>query len=156
MSARRRDEVDTTPPQATACRVRWSRMGLQQSESTASTPAERSVLVVEDDPHIGSVLEEIFQDEGFRVRWTPRAGEALKALAADRPDLITLDLNLPDLPGEEVLERLAQDRELARIPVVVLSAYTDRLRPTPQVVRVMSKPFDLQELLSTIESSLAG
>ena len=122
--------------------------------SAASSVAARSLLIVEDDPHIGSVLESIFQDEGYRVRWTARAREALSALADDRPHLITLDLNLPDIPGDEVLDHLASDAELASIPVVVLSAYTARLRRTPQVVRVMSKPFDLDDLLATIESAL--
>ena len=122
--------------------------------SAANSVAARSLLIVEDDPHIGSVLESIFQDEGYRVRWTSRAGEALSVLAEDRPNLITLDLNLPDIPGDEVLHHLASDAELANIPVVVLSAYTVRLHRTPQVVRVMSKPFDLDDLLATIESAL--
>lgn len=115
-----------------------------------------SILVVEDDPDIGSILELTFQAEGYRVRWAPRGWEALRLVRSERPDLITLDLNLPDLSGEELLRRFAQDERLARIPVVVVSAYTARLRPTPQVVRVMDKPFNLDDLLSVTEAALAS
>jgi DNA-binding response OmpR family regulator len=115
-----------------------------------------SILVVEDDPDIGSVLEVIFESEGYRVHWAPLALEALEVVSKDPPDLITLDLNLPDLPGEEVLQRLAGDASHSQIPVVVLSAYTARLQSTPQVVRVMTKPFNLDDLLETAQAALEG
>lgn len=131
-------------------------MSANRTGRVVSGRAAHSVLVVEDDPGIGGILESLFESEGYRVRWALRAREALRLAGSERPDLMTLDLNLPDLSGEEVLQRLARDNELACIPVVVLSAYTARLRPTPQVVRVMSKPFDLDDLLATTEAALAS
>ena len=125
-------------------------------QASSGPPEAASILVIEDDPHIGGILELIFESEGYRVNRAPRAGEALRLLSSERPDLITLDLNLPDISGEDVLRHLARDSALASIPVVVLSAYTARLRPTPQVVRVMDKPFNIEDLLATTHSALAG
>lgn len=131
-------------------------MATEQRAVGELSAAKRSVLVVEDDPSIGGILAMIFEDEGYRVRLAPRGLEALRLVRQERPSVITLDLDLPDLPGEEILRLLGQDDELATIPVVILSAYTTRLRPTPQVFRVMDKPFNIDELLSTAQSALAG
>jgi CheY-like chemotaxis protein len=126
----------------------------QRPDGVMTEPAARSILVVEDDLDIGSILQLIFEGEGYQVRWAPRGSEALRLLATDPPDLITLDLNLPDVTGEEILKHLAQHPDLGRIPVVVLSAYTKRLRPTQQVFRVMEKPFNLDDLVATAEMAL--
>ena len=131
-------------------------MDRNQRAVRAGTANERPVLVVEDDPDIGMMLETIFENEGFRVLRAWQGLDALRIAAAESPGLLTLDLDLPDVSGQEVLHRLGQDPCLAHVPVVVLSAYSRRLRPTPQVVRVMDKPFDIDELLSTTELALAA
>jgi len=126
-------------------------MHTQRPDGAIVENATRSILIVEDDPDIGGILQLIFEGEGYKVRWAPRGSEALRLAAAEPPDLITLDLNLPDLNGEEVLHHLSDHPVLGHIPVVVLSAYTARLRPTQQVVRVMDKPFNLDDLVATAE-----
>ena len=75
-----------------------------------------------------------------------------------RPDLVLLDLHLPDIPGEEVLRRLRADSRTAGIPVVVISADAtrdslDRLR-TAGADAYLTKPLDLDDFLSTLEAHL--
>ena len=72
-------------------------MSAKRGERAVRGPAAHSVLVVEDDPGIGGILESLFESEGYRVRWALRAREALRLAGSERPDLMTLDLNLPDL-----------------------------------------------------------
>jgi DNA-binding response OmpR family regulator len=114
----------------------------------------RLILVVEDEPSIGEVLEAIFQLEGYAVRLARCAHEAMRAATIEHPDLITLDLNLPDGSGQDVLRYLARHDDLSCTPVVVLSAYTVDLRPTPQVARILQKPFDVDELLAVARRAL--
>ena len=65
------------------------------------------ILVVDDDIHIGNLLQEALEAEGFRVSRAYSGTEAVLALDRERPDLILLDLMLPGLSGEQVLPRLA-------------------------------------------------
>ena len=74
------------------------------------------ILVVDDDIHIGNLLQEALEAEGFRVSRAYSGTEAVLALDRERPDLILLDLMLPGLNGEEVLPHLTG------MPVIVLSA----------------------------------
>ena len=77
------------------------------------------ILIIDDDVHIGNMLEELLAREGYQISRAYSGTEALLALSAVRPDLILLDLMLPGLSGEEVLPRLRG------VPVIVLSAKAD-------------------------------
>jgi CheY-like chemotaxis protein len=79
--------------------------------------------------------------------------EALAVLGRARVDLVLLDLNLPRLDGQAVLDYMAADPALSKIPVVILSANPDRVRPTSQIVGRMQKPFDLLEFTEALELS---
>ena len=69
----------------------------------------KNILIVDDDVHIGNMLEEILSKEGYGI-WRAYSGsEALLLLSRSKPDLMLLDLMLPGLSGEEVLSRLRED-----------------------------------------------
>lgn len=106
------------------------------------------ILVIDDDIHIGDLLQEALEGEGCRVSRAYSGTEAVLALDRARPDLVLLDLMLPGLSGEEVLPRLAG------IPVIVVSARAD---PDSKVALLLggaadyvTKPFVLRELLARV------
>ncbi len=107
-------------------------------------------LIVEDQPEIADLLAQILQSLGFYPSIAGNGIEAIRLARTIKPDLLTLDLNLPVKDGHGVLVELAADPLTSQIPVIVISAYTGNLRPTRQVIGVLQKPFDVQELLDTI------
>ena len=106
------------------------------------------ILVVDDDIHIGNLLQEALEGEGYRVSRAYSGTEAVLALDRERPDLALLDLMLPGLSGEEVLPRLAG------IPVIVVSARADIDSKISLLLGgaadYVTKPFVLRELLARI------
>ena len=110
------------------------------------------ILIIDDDVHIGNVLEELLVREGYQASRAYSGTEALLALSAARPDLILLDLMLPGLSGEEVLTRIRG------VPVIVLSARADVDSKVSLLlggaVDYITKPFDTKELLARISVAL--
>ena len=114
-----------------------------------------NVLVIDDEAQIRRFLRAGFELHGYAVLEAEDAAAGLKAATFDNPDLIILDLNLPDLEGSEVLERL---RSWSNVPVIVLSIQADeqekvrllRLGADDYVV----KPFGISELLARVEAAL--
>ena len=76
----------------------------------------KRILIIDDDPYISGMLQELLTREGYAVSQAYSGTEALLALSAQKPDLALLDLMLPGLAGEEVLPRIQG------VPVIVLSA----------------------------------
>jgi two-component system, OmpR family, KDP operon response regulator KdpE len=113
------------------------------------------VLVIDDEPQIRRFLRAGFELHGFSVREAENAAEGLKAATLTPPDLIVLDLFLPDLDGAEVLERL---RSWSNVPVIMLSVESDE----EEKVRLLKmgaddyvvKPFGIAELLARADAAL--
>ena len=119
------------------------------------SPAERraGVLVVDDDPSIQGFLAEALADEGYAVRTAGDGRRALEVLGTWRPDLILLDLMMPELDGWAFRAEQRRRADLADVPVILLSATRD-LDARAEVLapaRVFSKPFDLNQLFAAIE-----
>ena len=119
----------------------------------------KTIAVIDDDIHIGNVLEELLQREGYAVLRAYSGTEAVLLLERHRPDLVLLDLMLPGLSGEEVLAKI-QD-----VPVMVVSAKVgveDKVSLLLNgAVDYITKPFDSRELLARVavrlrESAAAG
>ncbi len=81
-----------------------------------------TLLVVDDEPEINRLVQRIFEKRGYRVVAALDGAEALARVAAERPDLVMLDLNLPKLDGWEVCRRLKSDPETRSIPIIMLTA----------------------------------
>lgn len=115
------------------------------------------VLVVDDSPVVATTLRSWLERRGYEVVVAATGDEAL-AGAATLPDLVLLDLTLPDLPGLEVLRRLRRDETLSRVPVVVLTASTareDRISCLEGGAEdFLSKPIDEAELIARVRSLL--
>ena len=114
----------------------------------------KHILMIDDDIHIGNMLEEVLEREGYRVSRAYSGTEALLVLSAPRPDLVLLDLMLPGLSGEEVLPRMQG------IPVIILSAKADTDSKVSLLLGgaadYMTKPFETKELLARITVALRG
>lgn len=123
---------------------------------TPEPGATHKILVVDDEPAIAELVRTALSYEGFEVRQAGAAMEALSAAEAFRPDLIVLDVMLPDIDGFEVVRRL---RTMARpIPVIFLTAKDateDKVRGlTLGADDYLTKPFSLEELLARVRAVL--
>lgn len=112
----------------------------------------KNILIVDDDLHIGNVLEETLVAEGYKVYRAYSGTEAVLLLTQFKPDLVLLDLMLPGLSGEEVLPHIKN------IPVIVISAKVDLDNKVDLLlggaVDYVTKPFHTKELLARIAAHL--
>lgn len=122
---------------------------------SAQKPGNNVIVIAEDYADISQLVGDILRDEGFEVQQVSRGAEVLEAVKTYRPSLLLLDLSLPDVPGNEVLQQLSQNPETSQVPVIIVSAYTDQLRRVPQVRGVVNKPFDINTLLTAVEQARA-
>lgn len=113
------------------------------------------ILIVEDEPPIRRFLRASLTDEGYRFNEAESGSEALKLAAREPPDLVLLDLGLPDMDGLEILK---QFREWSKSPVIVLSARgqeNDKVRALDAGADdYLTKPFGVGELLARIRVAL--
>lgn len=114
--------------------------------------AMKQILIVDDDVHIGNMIEEALKREGYEALRAYSGTEALFVLADVKPDLILLDLMLPGLSGEALLPKIRN------IPVIVVSAKIDIDDKVDMLLGgasdYITKPFELKELLARIEVQL--
>lgn len=115
----------------------------------------RTVLIVDDEPQLRRFLRAGFELAGFAVREAENAGEAVTAITRKLPDLIILDLVLPDRGGAELLDQI---RSWSNVPVIVLSARSDEDEKVYLFQRgaddYVTKPFGMSELLARSDAAL--
>ncbi len=117
-----------------------------------------SILVVDDTSANLQVLAGMLKDRGYKVRPVPSGKLALLAARRDPPDLILLDINMPEMNGYEVCEQLKADDKLHGIPVIFISALTEQLDKVKAFatggVDYITKPFQMEELHARVETHL--
>jgi len=86
-------------------------------------PEDKTILVVDDEPDVRQYLAAILEDAGFKVITAADGDEALRSIRKQKPDFISLDLIMPRKSGHKLLYELRKDRELARIPVLIVTAH---------------------------------
>jgi two-component system phosphate regulon response regulator PhoB len=116
------------------------------------------ILVVEDDADIRLTLEQNLIDAGYVVMVAETAAEAIRLAGVQRPDLVLLDLMLPDRPGSEVCRALRGNPDTREVPVIMVTARggeEDRIDGFGHGADdYVAKPFSMQELLLRIEAML--
>ena len=117
-----------------------------------------NILVVDDTPYNLQVLSGMLKDRGYRVRPVPSGKLALLAAERDPPDLILLDINMPDMSGYEVCQHLKAGEHLRGIPVIFISALNEPLDKVKAFamggVDYITKPFQMEELQARVETHL--
>ena len=115
----------------------------------------RKILVVDDERHIVRLVEVNLQKAGYTVMTAYDGLEALEKVAADKPDMIILDVMMPRLDGFETLKKLQADADTRDIPVIMLTAKAQDadifMGWSSGVSSYLTKPFNPRELLTFVE-----
>jgi len=119
---------------------------------------EDRLLIVEDDVDIADMLNDYFHGQGYAVSTVNWGEDALRACQTNLPDLVILDIRLPDIDGFEVARRLRTNRKTRQVPIIFLTEKRDRKdRMTGLALNVedyITKPFDMYELRLRVRNTL--
>ena len=117
------------------------------------------ILVVDDTPALLDVIRKCLESEGYHVRTCLESKNAVRMAREERPDLIMLDVVMPEVSGWEVLSHLRADSAFRRTPVIVCTAYVaealgrlGELKGPDQHLGLLPKPFELEELIEVVGS----
>ncbi len=117
-----------------------------------------NIMAVDDNPANLKLLEGMLRQQGYQVRSFPRGRLALASAAENPPELILLDINMPEMTGYEVCERLKANEKLSRIPVIFLSALgeaADKMKAFQSGgVDYITKPFQFDEVQARVETHI--
>ncbi len=126
----------------------------QPREKRLGDVDRKRVLVIDDDLPIRGMLAAALRQHGYQVLLAGDGAEGQRALTIHHPDVVLLDLAMPDVNGWDFLQRLQETGHLGKVPIIVVSAH---LRVEPQallqmgVAAILPKPFNLPDLLQLIE-----
>jgi CheY-like chemotaxis protein len=84
----------------------------------------RKILIVDDEPDVVSYLEMLLRDSGYETVSAANGQDAMKTVRREKPDLVTLDISMPEASGTRFYREIKRDAELASIPVVIVTAVT--------------------------------
>ena len=122
--------------------------------------AVRRVVCVEDEPEMIDLIRLILSRKGFEVIGANGGREGLEMIKNQKPDLVLLDLMMPDLDGWEVYQQMKADKNTTDIPVIVVTAKAQSIDKVlglhiAKVEDYISKPFSPQELLDSVDQVLS-
>lgn len=124
------------------------------------TSTSTTVLIIEDEEDAAELFAEMMRVSGFRVLKTSNSAPALAMMAAEKPDVLILDIMMPEISGLDILRQMRRDPELANIPVVVVSA-----KSMPADIKngmeagastYLTKPVGFLDLKEAVERALAS
>lgn len=115
---------------------------------------KKKVLIIDDDPIIVSYLETLLDDNGYETATANNGAEAEKTAKEFMPDLLTLDLEMPNDWGPKFYRKLTKRKEFKNIPVIVISGMTGREHSINKAVAFFSKPFNPDEVLQTVKNTI--
>ncbi len=121
--------------------------------------SNRHILCIEDETEMIDLIRIILERKGFEVEGATGGEEGLKKVHEKKPDLVLLDLMMPDIDGWEVYQQMKADEKTRDIPVIVVTAKAQNIDKVLglQIAKVddyISKPFSPEDLLSSVERVL--
>jgi Rrf2 family protein len=130
----------------------------QQGGDKQGRPGEgvKTILTVDDNPDIVEYLVSIFRERGYAAYGATSGEEAMETLMRLKPDLITLDLEMPDEWGPKFHQRYSKMAQFKDIPVVVISGLPGIHRAIRKAVATLSKPFRPEDVLDIVESAIGA
>jgi len=124
---------------------------------------KRTILVVEDEPDVAAYLKAFFEDNGFRVLTAVNGKEGFELAKKERPDLITLDITMPEESGVRMFRDVQEDPETSSLPVIIITGISHdfkrfiesrkHLRPPDGY---FEKPIDREALLAKVNELLSA
>ena len=113
----------------------------------------KKILIIDDDPVILKYLQSLFEDNGYQTCTAGSTTEGLRMVQAEKPDLITLDLEMPGEWGPRFYRKLRKDSALRNIPVLVISGI-DGDHAIKDAVDFIAKPFDPDKVLGVVKRTI--
>jgi CheY-like chemotaxis protein len=110
----------------------------------------KTVLVVDDEPMLRTIVREILHEEGYAVIEAADGRVIPEILARQRPDLVLMDVMMPGVDGREVYRQLRSHPEHRDIPVVMMSAAVKPHGLDPSIAGFVAKPFDISDLIELV------
>jgi len=123
------------------------------------TEANMRILCIEDEPEMIDLISLILSRRGFEVKGASGGREGLEMVRKEKPDLVLLDLMMPDMDGWEVYQQMKASKATSTIPVIVVTAKAQSIDKVlglhiAKVDDYIAKPFSPQELLNSVENVL--
>jgi two-component system sensor histidine kinase ChiS len=119
---------------------------------------QKTVFIIEDEEDAADLFAEMMRVSGYRVRKTSKSKLAIDMMTAEKPDLVLLDIMMPEISGMDILQQMRLDPNLSNIPVIVVSA-----KGMPADIKngmeagastYLTKPVGFQELKEAVERAL--
>ena len=119
---------------------------------------KKSVVIIEDEPFIIEALTFLLENEGLDVRSITDGANAIDFIIKSKPNLVILDIMLPNVSGMKILEDIRSMDEISNLPVLMLTAKGQkkdrRAAEEAGVSKFMTKPFDNQELIENVKAMI--
>jgi DNA-binding response OmpR family regulator len=121
---------------------------------------QKTVFIIEDEEDAAELFAEMMRISGFRVLKTSKSAPAIEMMTADKPDIVLLDIMMPEVSGLDILRQMRRDPRLAGIPVIVVTA-----KGMPADIKngmeagastYLTKPVGFQELKDAVERTLGA
>ena len=121
----------------------------------------KTILVVDDNASIRTLVRDYLSEQGFRVLTANNGQNALFVARQDKPDLILLDIMMPDKSGDDIAQELRDDPRLSSIPIVFLTALVTPDETGAKASKIggnifLAKPVSADELVAVIEETLSN
>jgi len=114
----------------------------------------KKIMILDDDPVFVDFLVDLFQDNGYDTCFAYNAEEGFHVLDSEKPDLITLDIDMPKVTGPLFYIKYKKIDELKDIPVIVISGLHVPHRAIKKVVAALEKPIDRDKLLNIVKETI--
>ncbi len=114
----------------------------------------KKILIIDDEPDVISYLEKLLQTAGYETVSANDGTAGLEVLKAENPDLITLDLQMPQETGTAFYRHIRRDEKYNKIPIIVISGLPGRHLAVGKPVAVFDKPIDKDELLKVVKETI--
>lgn len=121
---------------------------------TAGT--KKKILILDDEKHIVVFFETLLRKYGYETISAFSVEEAIEAAHRDKPDLVILDLLIPKRTGTDFARKLARDKDLKGIPIIVVSGLAGRELAVHKPVAVFDKPVDPEQFIAAVEQALSS
>jgi len=114
----------------------------------------KKIMIVDDDPIIVDYLKDLFNDNGYETCFAYNAEEGFNVLKDEKPDLMTLDLDMPKITGPLFYVKYRKEESLKDIPVIVISGLNAPHRSIKKAVAAIEKPIDRDQLLRIVRETI--